>query len=82
MINFWGRNLTKHSRQLRLGQTLCNASMFTEAEAERILARPLAVHVELVWSCKDLFVSISRLVGRDNALSRLDKLVKGTHVSM
>lgn len=48
MIIFWGRNLTEHSRQLSLGQTLCNASMLAEAETERILARPLAVHVELV----------------------------------
>ena len=36
----------------------------------------LSVHIELIRILKDILISVGRLVGGDNALTRLDELQK------
>jgi hypothetical protein len=71
--------LTEDSRKLGLGQMLGDASMGAKAEAERVLSRPLPVHVEDIGALKDIFIPVGGLVRSDDALIGLDELFTCQH---
>ena len=54
---------------------LGNAAVLTKAKAQRVFFRPFAPHVKLVGVLEDVFVSVRRLVRRNDALLGLDKLL-------
>jgi multidrug efflux pump subunit AcrA (membrane-fusion protein) len=53
---------------------LGDAAMRAVSVAQGVFLGPVAVHVELVGVLKDVLVAVGRLVGRDDALARLDSL--------
>jgi hypothetical protein len=68
------KRLTEHARQFGLGKMLGDAAMRAVSVAQGVFLGPVAVHVELVGVLKDVLVAVGRLVGRDDALARLDGL--------
>lgn len=54
---------------------LGNATVGAVTEAERVLRRSLAVHVELVGVGEDVLITVGRVVGGNVAIASLDMLL-------